>query len=293
MGQQQFNKAIDELFEATENKLPQYYGRLTRANDRSRLIVEDILAKHAGPDGVIPRNKVAVVSRDLQRVESQIYRDIRSELQRMFEEAAVEQSTALALAVSGALDIATLLAVAGIAKAYAETAYYLLAALIGKPTEEFTSSLAKAPFNRKDDDGLRLNDRLRDIARTTIRQVSSTLRKSIRNGEVTSRMNRKVAQDFKSLSWRLKTIVETETLYLHRNAVGTFAELSGIARGVKIVDYPHGKPGEHQRHKCYVYAHQDEHGLGRGVYPPGTRKIRHPHPRCRSTLHLELVRRLK
>ncbi|WP_079516520.1 hypothetical protein [Rossellomorea marisflavi] len=293
MGQQQFNEAIDELFEATQNKLPQYYGRLTRANDRARLMVEDILAKHAGPDSVVPRNKSAAVTRELQQVESQVYRDIRSELQRMFEEAAFAQSSGLALAVSGALDVAALLAVAGIAQAYAESASYLLAALIGKPTEEFTSSLSKAPFNRKDSDGLQLNDRLRDIARTTTRQVASTLRKSIRNGEVTSRMNRKVARDFNSLAWRLKTIVETETLYLHRNAIGMFAELTDITRGVKIVDYPHGKPGEHERHKCHIYAHQNEHGLGEGVYPPGTRKIRHPHPRCRSTLHLELVRRLK
>src|SRR5690606_39107886 len=98
-------------------------------------------------------------------------------------------------------------------------------------------------FTRRDDDGLRLNDRLQDISRTITRQVSSTLRKSIRNGEVTSRMNRKVQRDFTSLAWRLKTIVETEVLYVMRNGIATFAELSGIAKGLRIQDYPHGKPG--------------------------------------------------
>jgi hypothetical protein len=292
MGQRQFNAKIDELLEAAEHTLPKYYGQLTRASERARLTVEDILARYAGPNGVIPRNKQSAVVRDLQRIEGQIYRDIRNELQIVFNSTAQAQSMGLALAVSGALDVATLLAVAGIAKALAETAAFLFGALIGKSTDEFAIDIAKTPFNRKDDDGLRLNDRLRDISRVITRQVSSTLRKSIRNGEVTSQMNRKVQRDFKSLAWRLKTIIETETLYVHRNAVGTFAELSGIARGVKIVDYPHGKPGEHERHMCHIYAHQDEHKMGQGVYPVGTRKVRHPHPRCRSTLHLVLVDKL-
>jgi hypothetical protein len=293
MGQRQFNAKIDELLEAVDHTLPRHYGQLTRASERARLTIEDIIAKYAGPDGVIPRSKQGAVIRDLQRIEGQIYRDIRDELRMVFESTAQAQAMGLALAVNSALDTATLLAVAGIAKAYAETVAFLFGALIGKSTMEFSQDIAKTPFNRKDSDGLRLNDRLRDIARTITREVSSTLRKSIRNGEVTSQMNRKVHRDFKSLAWRLRTIVETETLYLHRNAVGAFAELSGIAQGVKIVDYPHGKPGEHERHMCHIYAHQDEHGMGQGVYPVGTRKVRHPHPRCRSTLHLVLDRRLR
>jgi hypothetical protein len=288
MGQKQFNAQLDELLHNLENTLPRKYGQLTRAADRARLLVEDILAKYADVNGKIPRNKQGAVIRDLQRVEGQIYRDVQAELQMMFNSTAEATAMGLSLAVSGAIDTTTLLAVTGIAKAYADTVAFVFSALLGKGTEEFIRDIAKTPFNRKDDDGLRLNDRLRDISRTIIRQVSSTLRKSIRNGEVTSNMNRKVARDFNSLAWRLKTIVETEVLYVMRNGIATFAELSGIAKGLRIVDYPHGKPGEHERHKCYEYSHADEHGMGRGVYPVGTRKIRHPHPRCRSTLHLVL-----
>jgi hypothetical protein len=288
MGQAQFNAQLDELLENLENTLPRKYGQLTRAADRARLNVEDILAKYADSQGKIPRNKQGAVINDLQRVEGQIYRDISAELQMMFNATAEATAMALSLAVSTAINTTALLSVAGLAKAYADAVALLFSALIGKGTEEFIRDIAKTPFNRRDSDGLRLNDRLRDISRTIIRQVSSTLRKSIRNGEVTSSMNRKVARDFNSLAWRLKTIVETEVLYVMRNGVATFAELSGIAKGIRIKDYPHGKAGEHERHKCYEYAHKDEHGLGEGVYPVGTRKIRHPHPRCRSTLHLVL-----
>lgn len=292
MGERQFNAKLDELLETIENVLPKRYGQLTRASERARLTVEDILAKYADADGVIPRSKQGAVIRDLQRIEGQIYRDIRSELQVVFNSTAETTAMGLSLAVNTAIDTATLLAVAGIAKALAD-AGLLFPALIGVSTDEFIRDLAKTPFARKDGDGLQLNDRLRDISRVITREVSSTLRKSIRNGEVTSSMNRKVQRDFNSLAWRLKTIVETEILYVMRQGIAKFAELSGIVKGLKIRDYPHGKPGEHQRHKCFIYAHADEHGMGLGVYPVTTRKIRHPHPRCRSTLHLVFVDKLR
>lgn len=288
MGEKQFNKQLDELLEEIVNTLPIKYGQLTRAVDRSRLMVEDIVAKYADTNGKVPRNKQGAIVRDLQRVESQIYREMQTELQTMFYATALTTADKLGLALQTAINTAGLLAVANIAEAYLETAWLLLSALLGKGTNEYVRDIAKTPFNRKDDDGLRLNDRLRDISRSITRQVSSTLRQSIRNGEVSSSMNRKIARDFKSLAWRLKTIVETEVLYVMRNGVATFAELSGIAKGLRIKDYPHGAPGEHEKHMCHIYAHKDDHGLGEGVYPVGTRKIRHPHPRCRSTLHLVL-----
>lgn len=291
MGQKQFNAKIDELLENIENTLPRKYGQLTRAADRARLMVEDILAKYADNTGVIPRNKQGAVIRDLARVEGQIYRDIQAELQIMFNATAEATAVGLSTAIATAIDIAALLAVKELAESLADITL-LFPALIGKSTERFIRDMARTPFNRKDSDGLQLNDRLQDISRTIIREVSSTLRTSIRKGEVTSEMNRKVKRGFSSLAWRLKTIVETETLYVHRNTIATFAELSGIASGLRIQDYPHGKAGEHERHKCYEYANEDAHGMGKGVYPVGTRKIRHPHPRCRSTLHLVLDDRL-
>jgi hypothetical protein len=296
VGQAKLNKELDALLETIENTLPRKSGQLNRAVDRARLTVEDILAKYADGDGKIPRNKTSLVLRDLQRIEGEIYRSVRTEFQQVFADSAKETSMALSLALMTAIDTATLLSVAGItgtlASLGANAAYLILEALLRKTREDFAEDIAKTPFNRKDDDGKRLNDRLKDIARTIHREVSSTLRKSIRNGEVTSRMNRKVKRDFSSLAWRLKTIVETEVLYVMRNGIATFAELSGIAKGLRIKDHPHGKPGEHESHKCYEYAHQDEHGMGEGVYPVTTRKIRHPHPRCRSTLHIVLIDKL-
>lgn len=291
MGQKQFNAQIDGLLRNLDNTLPRKYGQVNRASERARLTVEDILAKHADHTGKIPRNKQGAVLADVTRIEGQIYRDIQSELQVVFNSTAEATAMGLSLAVATAIETATLLAVLGLAKSLADIAL-LFPALLGKSTDQFIRDIAKTPFARKDSDGLKLNDRLRDISRVITRQVTGTLRTSIRKGEVTSEMNRKIKRDFTSLAWRLKTIVETESLYVHRNAIGMFAELSGIAKGLRIQDYPHGKAGEHERHKCYEYAQADEHGLGKGVYPVTTRKIRHPHPRCRSTLHLVLVDRL-
>lgn len=292
MGEKQFNAQLDELLEGIVNSLPRKYGQLTQASERSRLIVEDVLARYADDKGIIPRSKQAAVIRDVQRIEGQIYRDIRSELQIMFNATAEATLMGLSTAIATTINVATLLAVVGLAKTLTDITV-LFPALLGKSTDQFIRDIAKTPFNRKDSDGLLLNDRLRDISRVITREVSSTLRTSIRKGEVTAQMNQKVKRGFTSLAWRIKMIVETEVLYLYRNAVATFAELSGIAKAIRIQDYPHGHPGEHERHACYRYAHADEYGLGRGVYPLGTRKIRHPHPRCRATLHLVLVDRLR
>ncbi|PAE24074.1 hypothetical protein [Bacillus sp. 7894-2] len=292
MSERKFNAQLDELLEQIENTLPRKYGQLTKAADRARLTVEDVLAKHADLNGIVPRNKQGAVIREVQRIEGEIYRSIQTELQLVFNSTAEATLMGLSTAIATALNVTALLAVAGLAKALADMTL-LLPSLLGKSTDAFIRDLARTPFNRKDSDGLKLNDRLRDIARLLTREVSSTLRTSIQKGEVTSQMNRKVARSFKTLDWRIKTIVETEVLYLMRNGIALFAEYSGIAKGLRIVDYPHGKPGEHERHKCHIYAHADEYGMGEGVYPVTTRKIRHPHPRCRSTLHLVLHDKLR
>lgn len=295
--EEKLNKALDELHKSFEHSLPRQSGQVIRAMNRSRLTIADVLSKHADSGGVIPKSKANAVVSDLATVEGELYRNIRDELHAVVYDTAESTTVGVAEAVIAVLGALTIVEFAGLSTAIAGIGAGLVAlvftALTGDGYIDYAQSVEESVFNRKGDDDKVLNDRLKELARSVYGDITVTLRNSIQQGEGTSGMIRKIERKFKDVAWRIKTIVETEVAYAQRQSIGRFAEKTGIARGLKIVDYPHGDPATHRRHKCYEYAHQNEHGLGQGVYPVTTRKIRNPHPRCRSSLHFVLVDELK
>lgn len=297
MSEKAVNEALTEIYETLERSLPRKSAQVARSVERSRLLVADVLAKYADKDEIIPRNKVNAVLSEIVALEPEIYKYLRDELRTILQEVAEESTITLSeaiLAIYGANVLADFLGLpASVLKLPLELTEFLFNLLSQSSYRKHAESAVESSFNRKGEDGLQLNDRLRNIALVLRDEVSKTLRKSIQNGEGTSDMIRKVAQAFKGLAWRLTTVVETESLYVMRQATAKFAEVSGMVEALKIVDYPHGDSVAHERHKCYIYAHSNEHGLGDGVYPVGTRKIRNPHPRCRSTLHFVMTDKFK
>lgn len=286
--EQEINEGLEELFEQIERSLPRRNAQVRKAVDRARLSIADILAKYTDSNGTIPRSKVNAVLRDLAAVEGEIYRNLRNEMAVVVEDVGEETVTELSELILAAIGVAALIKVAGLPKDFANlsvgAAESVFGALTGKTIREFVEAMVSSTFNRRGSDQKRLNDRLRRIARVLRKEIEVTLRESIRNGEGTTEILRKVERKFSDLDWQIDTLVETESLYTMRQSVARFAEESGIVAALKIVDFPHGDIREHMRHKCYIYANSDEHGLGKGVYPIGTRKIRNPHPRCRSML---------
>jgi len=282
------DEAIIELYETIERSLPRKNSQVRRAIEKSRLTIADILAKHANPDGTIPRGKVNVILDEILALENEIYRNLQRELRLVLEDVAQKTTIGLAEAIIAYIGISQLIEVVGLPAALAEltigSVEAVFSALTGTTYRNHVNSTVSSAFNRIGEDGLVLNDRIRNIAQVLRNEIEVTLRQSIRRGEGTTEIFRRLEQVFSDLSWRLDVITETEALYTLRQTIGKFAEDSGIFKALKIVDFPHGEPGEHERHKCYIYAHRDEHGLGEGVYPVGTRKIRNPHPRCRSVL---------
>lgn len=286
--EQEINEGLEELFEQIERSLPRRNAQVRRAVDRARLSIADILAKYTDSNGTIPRSKVNAVLRDLAAVEGEIHRNLRNEMAVVVEDVGEETVTELSELILAIIGVAALIKVVGLPKDFANlsvgAAESVFGALTGKTIREFVEAMVSSTFNRRGSDQKRLNDRLRRIARVLRKEIEVTLRESIRNGEGTTEILRKVERKFSDLDWQIDTLVETESLYTMRQSVARFAEESGIVAALKIVDFPHGDIREHMRHKCYIYANRDEHGLGKGVYPIGTRKIRNPHPRCRSML---------
>lgn len=289
----EINEVLEEIYETLERSLPRKNAQVFRSVDRSRLAIADILAKYTSSDGTIPRSKINAVLRDIRAMEGAAYRDLRTELDSVLSTTAQDTTVTLAEAIVAIIGVALLIETLGLPVALADlpvgVAEAIFSAMTGSTYAEHTTKATRSAFNRRDGDEKVLIDRLRKVITDLRKDVEVTLRENIRKGEGTTTILRNIDRNFSEFKWRLDTIVETEAMYVMRQAVADYADKSGLVKALKIVDFPHGDPKEHKRHKCYVYAHQDEHGLGTGVYPIGTRKIRNPHPRCRSALFFVLI----
>lgn len=291
------NQRLEELYNALERKLPRNNAQVRRAVERTRLTVADILAKHTSSDGTIPRSRIVAIQRDLEKLDGEIYRYLRDEIRTILEETAEDSTVGLVEIILAVIGLALLIEAAKLPKSLSDVTIDLVEAIIsaiaGTSYRKFIDSIANSAFNRKGEDEKSLNDRIWAIAVSLRKEVEKEIRKRIQKGENISDILQSVDRTYNTFDWRLDTLVETETMYVMRHAVAKFAEKSGIVKALKIVDFTHGDPKVHKRHKCYVYAHADEHGMGDGVYPVSTRKIRNPHPRCRSMLLLVLADDLK
>lgn len=289
MSEKMVNDALAEMFESYERSLPRKNNRVRRAVERARLLIADIIAKHTDSDGTIPRNKVSVIMQEIAKIEPVIYRELRDELRNVLDEAAEYSSESIIQTFVEIYGLATLAGIVGVEVAFLEelgeeVAEVLFNLFSGRSRITFRDSVVQSSFNRTGEDGLKLIDRIRNLSTSFHKELADTVREGIRKGEGSSDILRRVEKTFKNMGWRLDTITETETMYVLRQTVARFAEESGMVKAVRIVDFMHGDPAIHRKHMCYIYANQDEHGLGTGVYPIGTRKIRNPHPRCRSIL---------
>lgn len=278
------NKQLVDGQEAFDRLIPGYTRQVLKALDIARIGVSDVLVKHA-KNGKVPASRVNVIIRELNAVETQLYRDLLSQTTIVIEDAAETAGNNVNTALIGAVGLAALIALKGEEQGVmAEIPGFLFA--IGASLSAFVASVASTVMNRKGDDGKSLRDRLRILAADIIADVKRTLRQNLRNSEDFDAIERNVLESFGDKNWRVKRIVESESPTAYRTAVAKAAEQSELVAALKIVDFPHGAPGEHEKHKCHIYAHRDEHGMGEGVYPVNTRKIRNPHPQCRSRLIL-------
>lgn len=293
MSEKMANEALTKLAESVDNVLPRRNNQILRTLSNHRLTISDILAKYV-VDGKIPKGNLTKLLNELSAVEAEMYRNLRSDLQSVVK-GITEQSTAtLTGPIITAIGIPALMSFIGIESANVLTTEALFSAVVGIGVLDFITSIVTSTFNRTGDDGKKLNDRLRAITSLLMNEVRTLLRKTIGQGEDPAVIVRELNRVFDENDWRVSTIVETESLFAMRQSIAKFAETSGAVKALKIIDFPHGHEHEHgdhyhHRHKCYIYAHSDEHGLGKGVYPVTTRKIRNPHPQCRAIIHFVLV----
>lgn len=293
MSEQAVNEVLTELFEDVENVLSRRTNQIIRTIGESRLAISDFLAGYV-ENGSIPTSKIPQIMRDLDEIEAQMYRNIRDDLRSVVKDIAEQSTTSISEAVIGAIGTGALLSFIGITSVNVLTNEAIFSALTGLGVIGFITSIVTSVFNRKGDDDKTLNDRIRSLARLLTNEIRNTLRATIGRGEDNAVIIRELNRVIDENDWRVRTIVETESLYATRQSVAKFAETSEIVKGLRIVDFPQGHEHargdrEHDHHQCFIYAHVDAHGLGEGVYPVTTRKIRNPHPQCRAQLQYVLI----
>lgn len=287
MNEKQINKRLDEAQASFDRLVPGYTRLVKQAFDLARIRVTDILVKHT-VNGKIPVNRLNAISRELTAVEDALYKDLLSQTKAVVEDAAGTAGEGLNGVLVTAVGVTALTALQEPQQGSTAvlTAGVLLA--IGMAIAAFVAKITSTVFNRTGDDGKDLRYRLRKLASDIVSEIRLSLRKSIRKREDYATVQNNVLQSFLDVESRIDRIIETEAHVAYRTGIAIGAEQSGLVQALKIVDFPHGSHGVHKRHKCYEYAHADEHGMGEGVYPVTTRKIRNPHPQCRSRLYIVL-----
>lgn len=283
MTEKQINDAIVKMQEDMERRIPAYTRQVKQAFDLARARVSDILVKYV-KDGKVPKNRIATINRELSAVEAALYRDLLSQTTIIIEDTVKDAGEGLNKALVVAIGVTALYAMREEEEGSEalSAAGFLLA--LGTGLLALIKSVLSTVLGRSGDDGLDLRDRLRKLSADIIADVKKTLRKSNNTGEDYTTIQRNIAQIFGDYEWRVNRIIDTEAPVAYRTAIARAAEYSELVEAIKIIDFPHGK--HHHKHKCYEYARADDYGLGKGVYPVKTRKIRNPHPQCRSRLVL-------
>jgi hypothetical protein len=265
-------RRLRKLYEDFFARQPQASRRVNKALEHAELRVTALIAEHS-EDGKLDKRALQRILTELEVIERQLAAELsalmQAEIRKAIEEAGI-----------GLNEILLAAGVTAVLVNDEEEADGILAAL-GTGLLALVLYVLGATFRRKGDDDKNLHERLRYLAHDLRMELERELRKAKGNIASALQANKRV---FKDAKWRVERLVETETAYAFRRAVARASETSGAVTALRIIDFPHGKPSVHRRHKCYMYAHADEHGLGTGVYPLGTRKILNPHPQCRSAI---------
>lgn len=290
--QDKMNALLIEAFEEFERTLPKQRKSVLASMSNSRLKLADTLSAQTGDDGRIQQSKNSLVVKRISEVERQIVRTYEGALRKELEQTVRVSSESVVNAFIAALGphaIATLvgassaIAVSELVKTGAITGI-VFALIFGLSVGAFVKTIVDSILSRRGPDGKTTRQRIQLFAKEMTTDISRVVRKSLSEGNTIADILRQIERVYTDADWRVTRLVETESMTAYRTSVARMAEESEQMSAVQIVDFPEGHENTHNRHTCYKYATTDEYGLGVGVYPATVRKIRNPHPQCRSIL---------
>jgi hypothetical protein len=226
---------------------------------RVRSDISDMLADFSDKDGIIKRERMARLLRELNEVEALVRGYGTTAMDAIIKETSAFATAGANAAIVGAVGTG---------------------ALVTASMERLNRDVFEYVVKRFGEDGLVLSDRVWRLSGDMRDELSKVLRADILRGEAVSTMIANVRQVHDNETWKIKRLVVTEGNTAYRTATSYNAQRSNVVKGVKINDRP--GHNNHTKHKCYTLAQRDPYGMGEGVYKPEDSEIFSPHPNCTS-----------
>jgi hypothetical protein len=227
---------------------------------RVRGDISDILSEYADKDGIIKRERLARLLRELDEVEALIRGYGTTAL-----DATINETSAFATAGANA----AILSAGG------------TGVLVTASMERLNRDVFEYVVKRFGEDDLILSDRVWRLSGDMRDELSKVMRADILRGEAVSTMIANVRQVHDNETWKIKRLVVTEGNTAYRTATAMNAERSDIVQWVKINESGR-RHRHHPSHRCYKLAREDNYGQGAGVFKPSDSQIYMPHPNCSS-----------
>ncbi|MBW3113493.1 hypothetical protein KYJ26_16690 [Bacillus sp. MCCB 382] len=224
---------------------------------RVRLELNDLLAEYATDEGIIKRQRLNSLLRDLESIE----RSVRQTGMVAMEQVVRESS-----------EFATQGAAAGLSQAVGS------AAIAGVAFDRIDERTLRYVINRFGDDGLVLSDRVWNLAGDQRDALNKVLRSGIIKGENVTSMIAAVRRVYDNETWKIRRLVVTEGATAQRVGEAYFAQESPVVKAIKI----HRGRANRPEHRCTQLELMDKYGLGQGVFKADDPEVFNPHVNCTS-----------
>lgn len=230
---------------------------------RVRGDISDILADYADKDGVIKRERLARLLRELDEVETLIRGYGTTAM-----DAIIKETSAFAVAgASGAL-----VSVVG------------AGALVSAQMERLNRDVFEYVVKRFGEDGLVLSDRVWRLSGDMRDELSKVLRADILRGESVGTMIANIRQVHDNETWKIKRLVVTEGNTAYRAATAMNASRSDVVEALRV----HRGKANRPNHRCTILEQTDRYGMGPGLFKPSDGEIYMMHVNCTGYLTYEL-----
>lgn len=221
---------------------------------RIRGELAEILAEYSDSDGIVKRNRIGTLMRELDTIESHM----REYGNGALDDIITESSDWTVGKINGALT------------------NIVGSSVLASQFDTINREVFRYVTKRFAPDGLVLSDRVWALSADIREQLSSVIRSSIIRGESVNTLIPKIRQVYDNETWKIRRLAATESNVAYRAATASSAKNSGIVEYVKLT------AGRKRSRRCVELASADPYGLGTGIYRPGDSIIYSPHPNCTS-----------
>src|SRR5690625_3487336 len=243
---------LDEIFKRLEKD----YGKLSerqqafaiREIGRVRSEMAELLADFADDEGVIKRQRMTRLLRELDEIE----RSLRDSGEIAFERIIEESSEWTVRNTNRAIGVT----------------------ISSAAFDRINEHVVKYVVKRFGEDGLVLSDRVWGLSGEIRDEIATVIRSNIIRGEGINAMIPQIRQVYDNETWKIRRLARNESVTAHRAAISYNAQESDI---VQWVQFHHG---DKKTPACVELANEDRYGEGKGVFKTTDTDIWFPHVNC-------------